>query len=260
MTGSRGGDPSSTLIDSAIATPSFMANLGAWMDSGLAHDTHSEARASGFLDAASSQNGDILDDFDICYCVDRIISANATMQVKLIWVSSLDGCSTSSIDDILQCQKNVLASCEAFLGCGKCIHKSGYVVIVISMCREMVSGIKTLQRITSPEPSSSSSPPQSGAPRRPSNGGSSVERSSSQDNSYLGAGGWHLDDDDEVEIIRNLIQVRIKKLKKLIDLLELVVMTNHASYIWIVGSLRDILDDKLDLTAPQTGVTMALNG
>ncbi|KAK8093298.1 uncharacterized protein PG998_014699 [Apiospora kogelbergensis] len=49
----QGDDPASTLIDSAIATPSFRADLGVWMKSGLGHDTH------GF-DADSSQSGDLI--------------------------------------------------------------------------------------------------------------------------------------------------------------------------------------------------------
>ncbi|KAK6850360.1 hypothetical protein PG995_014193 [Apiospora arundinis] len=235
LTGSndfQGDDPASTLIDSAIATPSFMADLGVWMKSGLSHDIN------GF-DATSSQSGDLIHGFDICYCVDRIISANATMQTKLLWATSLNGCSTSSIDDMLQCQKNVLASCGEFLECSKCSLKSDYMVLVISMCREMVSGIKTLEHITSPEPSA-----QQCASRRTSHPSSSTERSSGKGNN-LGAGGWHLDDEDEMEIIQNLIQVRIRKLKKLVDQLEVAVITNHASYAWIVCGLRDVLDGKL---------------
>ena len=231
LTASHDGDPCFEFItDLSSGTPS------------LTQDVHA-ARLACLLD--TTLQGDELHEFDICFCVDLIIAANATMQVKLVWDTSLNGCNTSSIDDMLQCQKNVLASCETFFGCKNCSLKSDYVVLVISMCREMVNGVKALEVITSPEEQSSRRP-------HPDTDTSSKAR--------LEAGGWRLDDDDEIEIIRHLIQVRIKKLKKLIGQLEHTVSANHAPYAWIVGNIRKSLDDKLGSTTSRADDMMDFNG
>lgn len=173
-----------------------------------------------------------LQDFGICFCTDLIISANASMQVRLVWSAWLNGNSTSSIEDILQCQKNVLASCDSFFQCKRCSSKPDYVVLVISMCREMVDGVKALEHMTSPEALRSRS-------RRQHLGHTDVSNKP-----RLQAGGWRLDDDDEIEIIRHLIQVRITKLRKLVGQLEQAVNAGHASYGWMVGNLRKSLDEK----------------
>ncbi|KAK7756044.1 hypothetical protein SLS62_001987 [Diatrype stigma] len=200
------------------------------------------ARLACLLDPTSQV--DELHEFDLCFCVDLIIAANATMQVKLVWATSLNGYSSSSIDDMLQCQKDVLTSCETFFGCKKCSLRSDYVVLVISMCRELVNGVKALEVITSPESSQGL--------LRPHHQNSSKAK--------LEAGGWRLDDDDEIEIIRHLIQVRKTKLRKLIGQLEHTVSTNHPSYAWIVTNLRKSLDEKLGSTALQAEDIMDLNG
>ncbi|KAL6691276.1 hypothetical protein J3F84DRAFT_387230, partial [Trichoderma pleuroticola] len=100
------------------------------------------------------------------------------------------------------------------------------------MCREMVSSVKVLESITSPDTQSGSS--------EKANLDSEL---SSKAN--LEAGGWRLDDEDEIEIIRHLIKVRITKLRKLIDQLEHIVTANYASYTWVVGSLKQNLEATL---------------
>jgi len=229
-------DPCSAYIDSTtLTTPQFMADLSAWTSS-LAQEADAAPLAC-FPD--TTLEGDELHRFDNCFCVDLVIAANAKMQVKVVW-ATLNGRGTSSIDDMLQCQKNVLASCEALLGCRKCSLKSDYVVLVICMCQEMVNGVKALQVIISRFPNSDS------------------EISSK---AKLEAGGWRLDDDDEIDIITHLIQVRTTKLKKLISQLEQVVRANHASYTWIVSTLRQSIDDKLGSTESRSDDIMVdLNG
>jgi len=127
--------------------------------------------------------------------------------------------------------KNVLSSCDTFFKCSRCSSKPDYVVLAISMCREMVDGVKALEHATSPEIRRA---------RRPH-----LDSEVSGKPPQLQAGGWQLDDDDEMEIIRHLIQVRITKLSRLVGLVEDAVNARHASYGWIVGSLRRSLDEKL---------------
>ncbi|KAM7200685.1 hypothetical protein V8F20_005187 [Naviculisporaceae sp. PSN 640] len=232
-------DAISASLDTVMGTPSFMAELNAGGPSGFIQDDFTQemqAAHAQFPDLmGDALQGHDLPDFGICFCLDLIISANASMQVRLVWSAWLDGNSTSSIEDILQCQKNVLASCDSFFQCKRCSSKPDYVVLVISMCREMVDGVKALEQITSPEALRSRS-------QRPHE---HVGHGDVAKKPRLEAGGWQLDDDDEIEIIRHLIQVRITKLRKLVGQLEHAVSAGgHASYGWMVGNLRKSLDDK----------------
>ncbi|KAM7182850.1 hypothetical protein V8F33_013976 [Rhypophila sp. PSN 637] len=217
-------DVFSASIDTAMETPSFMDDLSAGGDPSASTQEVQAGKLPDLMDEALHAHD--LQDFGICFCTDLIISANATMQVRLVWTTWLNGSSTSSIEDILQCQKNVLASCDIFFQCKRCSQKPDYVVLVISMCREMVDGVKALEHITSPEV------------LRP--------RDASNKPRLLEAGGWQLDDDDEMEVIRKLIQIRITKLRKLVLQAEQAVNDGqHASYGWMVGNLRKSLDEKL---------------
>ncbi|KAF7541400.1 hypothetical protein G7054_g570 [Neopestalotiopsis clavispora] len=189
-------DPCSIFMNSLTPRPSSM-DLSAItpvmtpdLITGLPQDLHTNHFVS-MLDSSTTLQGDDLHDFDFCFCVDSITDANAMVQTKLVWSNSLQGCSASSIDDMLQCQKNVLASCETFFNCKKCSNKWNYVALVISMCRELVIGVKTLESITTRGP-------QTFLRKRPR---SDVDSSGS---SRLEAGGWRLDDDDEMEIIKHL--------------------------------------------------------
>ncbi|KAI1261791.1 hypothetical protein F5Y18DRAFT_192382 [Xylariaceae sp. FL1019] len=209
-------DPCSTFVDPMIGTPSFMVDFSSWTP-GLAPESHSSTLAAL---PEPTLHAEELHDYDICFCLDLIISANATMQVKVVW-GAMGGNADSSIDDVLQCQKDVLASCETLLNCNKCRLRSDYVVMVISMCQEMTNGVKSLEAMTSPDTV--------GLP--------------TNNTTRLGSGGWRLDDDDEIEVIRHLIQIRITRLRKLINHLELTVGANHALYLGIVSALRRCLDD-----------------
>lgn len=230
-------DPCSIFMNSLTPQPSSM-DISAMTPvvtpdpiTGLPQDLHTDHFVS-MLDSSTTLQGDDLHDFDFCICVDSITDANAMVQTKLVWSNWLQGYSASSIDDMLQCQKNVLASCETFFNCKNCSNKWNYVALVISMCRELVSGVKTLESITTRGP-------QTFLRRQP--------RSDSDfsGSSRLEAGGWRLDDDDEMEIIKHLVRVRTTKLRKVIDQLESTVSSNHVSYLWVVGNLKKTLDDNL---------------
>lgn len=229
-------DPCSNFFDSTMPPPSFIADLSDETPE-LTQDTH-PTNFVNMLD--STLHADGLHDFDLCFCIDLIIAANAIMQVRLVWATSMNTGSTSSIEDMLQCQKSVLASCETFFKCKKCSLKSDYVVLVISMCQAMVNGVKSLEAITSPDAQSSR--------RQASHLGSGTFSKGK-----LEAGGWRLEDDEEIEIISHLIQVRITKLRKLVDQLEHIVSTNHASYSWVVGNIKRSLDGKLEPTMSPAG-------
>ncbi|KAI0458268.1 hypothetical protein F5B21DRAFT_519459 [Xylaria acuta] len=167
-----------------------------------------------------------------CHCLEKLMGANEDMQVKLVWGGyPLNGV-TVSVDDMLQCQKDILVSCETLLECKKCSLRSDYVMLVVSMCHEMMNGIADLSTMLLPGSQSGSSK----RTRSESDGGRKRG---------LKAGGWRLDDDDEIQVIKSLIGIRITRLGSLISLLETAVNTHHPAYEWVIRALRQSITERI---------------
>ncbi|KAI8629228.1 hypothetical protein F5Y19DRAFT_94147 [Xylariaceae sp. FL1651] len=187
----------------------------------------------------------------VCHCLDQIMSANEIMQVKLVWGASPQKGLAVSVDDMLQCQKDVLGSCEALLECSKCSLRSDYVMLIVSMCHEMMTGIGDLVAITLSGSQNRSS--------KRSRSDASGDRSNSVPRE-LKAGGWRLDDEDEMQVIRCLIGIRITRLGSLISQLEKAVNANHSAYKWIVRALRQVVTEKIiAIGSARDGVVFSLN-
>ncbi|KAH6645055.1 hypothetical protein BKA67DRAFT_542041 [Truncatella angustata] len=169
-----------------------------------------------------------------CRCLDHVLCANKAMQVKLVWGASLRSGTSVSVDDMLQCQKDVLGSCETLLKCNSCRLRAEYLMLVVSMCHEMTNVLGDFYTMTVPRSQCESSK----RPRRGSDKLTSATRG-------VLAGGWQLEDEDEVQIIRRLIGVRITKLGNLISQLETAVSSNHSTYEWIIRALRELNTDKI---------------
>ncbi|KAI0861250.1 hypothetical protein F4860DRAFT_524386 [Xylaria cubensis] len=171
-----------------------------------------------------------------CRCLEQLMSANEAMQVKLVWTASAHTESAVNMDDMLQCQKDMLASCGNLLACHACSLRSGYVMLVVSMCREMISAITDLGAIILYDS-------QHGSRKR--------TRSEAADGSWasiqrVNTSVWRLDDQDEMAVIKSLIRIRIARLGNLITRLESVVQTHHHNYGWIVSALRQNILEKID--------------
>ncbi|KAI0487166.1 hypothetical protein F4859DRAFT_468399 [Xylaria cf. heliscus] len=167
-----------------------------------------------------------------CHCLEKLMGANEDMQVKLVWGAyPLNGV-TVSVDDMLQCQKDILVSCETLLECERCSLRSDYVMLVVSMCAEMMNGIADLSTMLLPGSQSGSSK----RTRSESDGGRKRG---------LKAGGWRLDDDDEIQVIKSLIGIRITRLGSLISLLETAVNTHHPAYEWVIRALRQSITERI---------------
>jgi hypothetical protein len=170
-----------------------------------------------------------------CCCLDQIMGANETLQIKLVWgITSRNG-HTISIDDMLQCQKDILCSCETFLKCSRCGLRSDYIMLIVSMLHQMMNSIGYLDELTLPGSQNKSL-------KR-----SCLEASGGKVTNFkrgLKAGGWRLDDEDEMQVIRRLIDIRIKRLESLMSQLEKVVNTEHSAYEWIVCALKEVINEK----------------
>ncbi|RYC65906.1 hypothetical protein CHU98_g343 [Xylaria longipes] len=167
-----------------------------------------------------------------CHCLEKLMGANEDMQVKLVWGAYPFNGVTVSVDDMLQCQKDILISCEMLLECKTCSLRSDYVMLVVSMCHEMMNGIADLNTMLLPGSQSGSSK----RTRSESDGGRKRG---------LKAGGWRLDDDDEIQLIRSLIGIRITKLSSLISLLGTAVNTHHPAYEWVIRALRQSITERI---------------
>ncbi|GAP90681.1 putative transcription factor protein [Rosellinia necatrix] len=167
-----------------------------------------------------------------CHCLEKLMGANEDMQVKLVWGAyPLNGVSVS-VDDMLQCQKDILVSCETLLECLRCSLRSDYVMLIVSMCHEMMNGIGDLSATLLPG----------------SQHGSSKRSRSESDGGRkrgLKAGGWRLDDEDEIQVIKSLIGIRITRLGSLISLLERSVKAHHPGYEWVIQALRQSITDRI---------------
>ncbi|KAI8631480.1 hypothetical protein F5Y19DRAFT_493385 [Xylariaceae sp. FL1651] len=170
-----------------------------------------------------------------CRCLEQLMSANEAMQVKLVWGTSAQAGSAVSVDDMLQCQKDMLASCGTLLECNICSLRSDYVMLVVSMCREMMNGIMDLSAMIIPNS-------QHGSRKRAFSEANDGTLASFQ---RVNAGGWRLDDQDEMAVIKSLIGIRITRLRSLIARLEKAVNTHHSDYEWIVNALRQIVTEKV---------------
>lgn len=174
-----------------------------------------------------------------CPCLEQLMQANEDMQVKLVWGAyGLNGV-TVSVDEMLQCQKDILVSCETLLGCKACSQRSDYVMLIVSMCHEMMNGIGDLSAMLSTKP-------QQGGSKRPRSESDARRRD-------LKAGGWRLDDEEEINVIQSLIGIRITRLGSLITLLEKAVKENHPAYEWVIRALRQSITEKISAIGPGSG-------
>ncbi|KAI0102521.1 hypothetical protein GGR51DRAFT_573995 [Nemania sp. FL0031] len=182
-----------------------------------------------------------------CPCLEKLMGANEDMQVKLVWGAyPLNGV-TVSVDDMLQCQKDILVSCETLLECKKCSLRSDYVMLIVSMCHEMMNGIGDLSAMLLPGSERASSK----RSRFESDGGRKRG---------LKAGGWRLDDEDEIQVIKSLIGIRITRLGSLITLLEKAVKANHPAYEWVIRALRQSITERIEtIGSEREGVGFTLN-
>ncbi|KAI0401918.1 hypothetical protein F4802DRAFT_609078 [Xylaria palmicola] len=207
-----------------IQTPSLIDHV---TTAGQDAVTFSAVHGSGVQETMHPQ-----DPHATCNCLEKLMGANEDMQVKLVWGAyPLNGV-TVSVDDMLQCQKDILVSCETLLECQRCSLRSDYVMLIVSMCHEMMNGIGDLSAMLLPGEQTGSSK----RTRSESDGGRKRG---------LKAGGWRLDDEDEIQVIRSLIGIRITRLGSLISLLEKAVKDKHPAYEWVIQALRQSIKDRI---------------
>ncbi|KAI1258589.1 hypothetical protein F5Y18DRAFT_342547 [Xylariaceae sp. FL1019] len=217
----------------AVTLPSPQSASGTGVHSADVEPTESSPSQQGYQSIRSDKEvGAIIP--SRCHCLEHLMSANEKMQVKLVWRAGSPNGIGVSVDDMLECQKDVLATCGTLLECQSCSLRSQYVLLVVSMCREMANGIEHLSSLILSDRGS-----QHGSRKRSC---STVDATGMKG---LKPGGWRLDDEDEMEVIKSLIGIRLTRLRSLVLRLEKGIRQNHSDYGWIASALRDTVTEKM---------------
>ncbi|RYP63650.1 hypothetical protein DL769_006905 [Monosporascus sp. CRB-8-3] len=184
------------------------------------------------LAATSSSNHN---HYHECTCSSRAVRAFEVVEVNLVWdLAQLPDVRSN----VLQLQTRALVECEDLItGCTSCTRQSAYVLLVVSLCGKILSSLETAcSRMMVPGPSSDDDddgcrsfgqeelPAHSRRPDAGQGGGGPFGLGACHENSNtrsrLNIGRWHVDDDDEPQILQTLLTKRLERLDRLLQRLE----------------------------------------
>ncbi|RYP10385.1 hypothetical protein DL764_000719 [Monosporascus ibericus] len=178
---------------------------------------------------------------DECACFSRVMRTFEVVEVNLVW----DLGQLSDIrSNVLQLQTRALVECEDLItGCVSCTRQSAYVLLVVSLCGKILSSLETVcSRMMLPGPSSDddgggrsfgqvASPAHSRRPGACQGGGGHLGLGACYENSNtrsrLNIRRWHIDDDDELQILQTLLTKRLKHLDNLLERLEELISSHN---------------------------------
>jgi hypothetical protein len=161
-----------------------------------------------------------------CSCFKQAMSTNEAIEV-IIWGQQE---TLGDVYSILQQQKAALAKCEDLLECRGCNAQPPYVMMLLSMCRNLLA---TLDRVCQRP---------SGVETRgiPTSSERNVECQKKRKIGEGDDGGvdFHrtygniiqerkLDDDDELSVLRSLVSVRVRMLSRILGKLDRVVSNSN---------------------------------
>ncbi|KAE8329430.1 hypothetical protein BDV39DRAFT_203060 [Aspergillus sergii] len=137
----------------------------------------------------------------------------------------------SNAQHTLCLQKDALASCETLLECPTCSAQSAHITMVthisdrmLTSIRDLVSASPMVRSLAYRDGLISS---QSGSYNDPGDTGLQIRR-------------WKLDNEDEMQVLRSLVNVRITKLNSLLNRLEKIVIVHQwSSHVSIVRDLQE---------------------
>lgn len=209
-------------------------------------------------------------------------------EIRLVWIQHSSPDTMWHIaEDILQRQKYILNICKRRMSCTDCVFPSREAVLLISICERLLTSIIQMQVmhktasdevvIMSTQPQSQSQPQphaqssgQSHAQRRASVSSSSRERNGravlSRRNSTMAMavddspadfasrlrkrqGEWNVDEEDKLQMIEALLDVRMRRLEQLVtELEELIISNRWLTHITMVQSLSARIARRLPST------------
>ena len=204
-------------------------------------DTTEPICLSPFMNTDSSEVTTVFGRRQRCSC-SEMVRTYETAEVYLVWAArDHSGATSIEVDEILRCQKTVLASCEAVLSCDLCSLQSEQVMLMISICNKLL--VSFIQMSAAPPPiapgSMRSTKSGSCSPRQEQQ---SLDRRSSVKSRGFNfeCSEWKIDDEDKKQVIKTLLNSRAARLNGLMDRLGEVVTTNR----WLVhrSMIRDLLE------------------
>ncbi|KAK6823351.1 hypothetical protein RU639_006214 [Aspergillus parasiticus] len=167
-----------------------------------------------------------------CSCLSQILRTFEMVQLATAGESQdTPEAFYSNTQQTLCLQKDALASCETLLECATCSAQSEHITMVTHISDRMLTSIRDLVsaspmvRCLAYRDGLISS--QSGSYNDPGDAGLKIRR-------------WKLDNEDEMQVLRSLVNVRITKLNSLLNRLEkIVIVYQWSSHVSIVRDLQE---------------------
>ncbi|KAI1179536.1 hypothetical protein F4777DRAFT_435075 [Nemania sp. FL0916] len=157
-----------------------------------------------------------------CSCFSQAVSTYEAIEVAVWGQNDL----WRNADDMLRYQKKALVECEELLDCRKCTAQSAYTMLLLSMCRRILTTLGDLCHgaswCDSDTIAHSGQGPEEGKRRKHAD-----DVDTTYDNGGRGYGisirNRQLDDDDEHLVLQSLLTARVARLGRLLNTLDKVV-------------------------------------
>ncbi|KAI0401168.1 hypothetical protein F4802DRAFT_581473 [Xylaria palmicola] len=156
-----------------------------------------------------------------CSCFSQAVSTYEAIELAVWGQNEL----WRNADDMLRYQKKALLECEELLECRKCTTQSAYTMLLLSMCRRILTTLRDLchgSSLGSPDTFANSRHGPEDRKRRRYG-----DESDAGDESRRGYGisirNRQLDDDDEHLVLQSLLTARVARLGRLLATLDKIV-------------------------------------
>ncbi|KAB8224011.1 hypothetical protein BDV33DRAFT_18056 [Aspergillus novoparasiticus] len=167
-----------------------------------------------------------------CSCLSQILRTFEMVQLTTARESQdMPESFYSNARHTLCLQKDALASCETLLECPTCSAQSAHITMVTHISDRMLTSIGDLvsasPMVRSLAYRDGLISSQSGSYNDPGDTGLKIRR-------------WKLDNEDEMQVLQSLVNVRITKLNSLLNRLEKIVIVHQwSSHVSIVRDLQE---------------------
>ncbi|KAI2642336.1 hypothetical protein GGS21DRAFT_300789 [Xylaria nigripes] len=145
-----------------------------------------------------------------CSCFSRAVGTYEAIEVAVWGHSEL----RTNPHNVLQDQKKAMIECELLLECGRCRTQSAYTMLLLSMCRRILTTLEELCRS-----SNLGVHPEAREPRRCGNDSAGEDEGRVRGYSI----NIQLDDDDERLVLQSLVAARLARFGRLLSELDKVV-------------------------------------
>ncbi|KAF2964183.1 hypothetical protein GQX73_g9402 [Xylaria multiplex] len=156
-----------------------------------------------------------------CSCFLQAVSTYEAIEVAVWGQNEL----WRNADDMLRYQKKALIECEELLECRRCTTQSAYTMLLLSMCRRILTTLSDLCHGTSwggSDTSTDSSHGPEDRKRRKCDDGDVIDDSRSRGYG-ISIRNRQLDDDDEHLVLQSLLTARVARLGRLLGTLDKIV-------------------------------------